>query len=207
MSPIFLLGEVLCLPSGSGLSIERFFSVDAYRRTGTIVEIGTDASVWGIGGWLKVDGIYTQYFASRLTIEDSVKFNTPLEDCAGQQIWEALAVLVAIVLWSSTWTQDRIILKVKSDNVTALTVLTKLRTKPGSPALAMIARELALRLVDLSFPPDAEHVSGAGHVFADALSRVYAPTGAGMMTPDLHPAMEGATEATAPKRDATFYRL
>jgi hypothetical protein len=43
-------------------------------------------------------------------------------------------------------------------------------------------RELALRLVDLSFPPDAEQVSGAGHVFADALSRVYAPTGAGMMT-------------------------
>jgi hypothetical protein len=69
------------------------------------------------------------------------------------------------------------------------------------------SRELASRLVDLSFPPDAEQVSGAGHVFADALSRVYAPTGAGMMTPDLHPAMEGATEATAPKRDSTFYRL
>ena len=41
----------------------------------------------------------------------------------------------------------------------------------------------------------------------DELSRVYAPTGAGMMTPDLHPAMKGAIEATAPKRDATFYRL
>ena len=86
-------------------------------------------------------------------------------------------------------------------------MLTKLRTKQGSPALAVIARELALRLVDLSFPPDAEHVAGAGHVFADELSRVYAPTGKGFLTADLHPAMLDAKEATAPIRDATFYRL
>ena len=71
----------------------------------------------------------------------------------------------------------------------------------------MIARELALRLVDLSFPPDAEHVAGAGHVFADLLSRVWAPTGKGVLTPDLHPAMIHSTEATAPVRDDTFYRL
>ena len=194
--------------AGNGARIERFFSVDAYRRSGTIVEIGTDASPWGLGGWLKINGIYTEYFASRLTEADSKKFDTPLALCKGQQVWEALAVLVAVVLWSSSWTQDRVILKVKSDNVTALTMLTKLRTKPGSPALAVIARELALRLVDLSFPPDAEHVAGAGHVSADALSRVYDPRkGKGYLTSDLHPAMRRAKEATAPTRDATFYRL
>jgi hypothetical protein len=194
--------------AGNGYRIERFFSTEAYRRAGTVVEIGTDASPWGLGGWLKVNGEYTQYFATKLTTADSEKFHTPLGNSDGQQVWEAFAVLVAVVIWSDTWTQDRIILKVKSDNVTALTMLTKMRTKPGSPALAMIARELALRLVDLSFPPDAEHVAGAGHVFADALSRIWDPKkGKGYMTPDLHPAMLHATEAAAPLRDGDFYRL
>ena len=137
----------------------------------------------------------------------STKFKTPLADAAGQQVWEALAVLVAVDLWTSTWTQERIILKVKSDNATALTLLTKLRPKQDCPQLAVIARELALRLVDLSFPPDADHVPGASHVFADELSRVYAPTGKGFLTPDLHPAMAGAKGVIAPVRDHTFYLL
>ena len=45
----------------------------------------------------------------------------------------------------------------------------------GMYLLTMIARELALRLVDLSFPPDANYVSGAGHGFADALSKSTPP--------------------------------
>ena len=193
--------------SGRGQRIERFFSIDSYNRNGTLVEIGTDASVWGIGGWLSVNGVITQYFASQLTDLDFAKFGFKRGDNKGQQVWEALAVLVAVDLWTSIWTQERIVLKVKSDNVTALTLLTKLRPKAGCPQLAVIARELALRLVDLSFPPDADHVAGAGHVFADALSRVWAPTGRGELTPDLHPAMIDAEEATAPRRDSNFYLL
>ena len=108
-----------------------------------------------------------------------MKFGMPIGDSDGQQIWEALAILVAIVLWSAAWAQQRIVLKVESDNVSALTLLTKMKTKKDSPELAMIARDLALHLVELSFPPDAEHVSGIGHVFADKLSRVYAPYGHG----------------------------
>ena len=112
-----------------------------------------------------------------------------------------------MVLWSTAWKQQRIVLKVKSDNVSALTVLTKMRTKKDSPEIAMIARELALHLVELSFPPDAEHVSGIGHVFADKLSRVYAPTGMGTITADLHPAMEHARAAVAPVRGPSFYQI
>jgi len=33
-----------------GSHVERFFSVTAYLRQGTVVEIGTDASPWGLGG-------------------------------------------------------------------------------------------------------------------------------------------------------------
>ena len=68
-------------------------------RAETVVEIGTDASPWGLGGWLSVNGVITQYFASPLTKEDSDKFGLPLADACGQQVWEALAILVAIVLW------------------------------------------------------------------------------------------------------------
>ena len=114
-------------------------------------------------------------------------------------------MLTAIDLWSSTWKQRRIVLKITGDNGTALTLVTKMR--PPSPELAIIARELALRLVELSFPPDAQHTPGVGHIFADALSRVYSPTGAGVLTPDLHPAMQTAQEAIAPDRDAQFHRL
>ena len=71
----------------------------------------------------------------------------------------------------------------------------------------MIARELALHLVGLSFPPDAEHVSGIGHVFADKLSRVYAPTGMGTITDDLHPAMVNARAVIAPVRGPSFYLI
>ena len=31
---------------GKGTKLERFFRVDAYSRSGTVVEIGTDASPW-----------------------------------------------------------------------------------------------------------------------------------------------------------------
>lgn len=83
--------------------------------------------------------------------------------------------------------------------------MTKLR--PPSPTLAIIARELALRLVELSFPPDAQHIPGVGGIFADELSRVFSPTGKEVLTPDLHPAMATAQVAKAPVRDSSFYRI
>ena len=101
--------------------------------------------------------------------------------------------------------RERIVFKVKSDNVTALTLLIKMRT--SSPTLAVIARELALHLVDLSFTPDAAHTPGVGHVFADKLSRVFSPTGKGVLTPDLHPAMATAQVAHAPLRCPLFYKV
>ena len=149
--------------------------------------------------------VIMQYFASPLTQEDSVTYGLPLAYACGQQVWEALAILVAIDLWSDAWKQQRVVLKLAGDNVTALTLVTKM--PPPSPTLAIIARELSLRLVELSFPPDAQHTRGVGHIFADKLSRVFSPTGKGVLTPDLHPAMATVQVAEAPVRDATFYRL
>ena len=79
-------------------------------------------------------------------------------------------------------------LTVKSDNVAALTLLTKMRPSAAhddtgnrilSATMAVVARELALRLVHLSFPPDAVHTPGVGHIIADRLMRVHSPDGSG----------------------------
>ena len=150
------------------------------------------------------------------------KYGFATGDNKGQQVWGALAILVATDRWSSRWNQDRIVLKVRGDNVTALVLLIKMRPKttktPGevhdtvkASKLAIIARELALRLVDLSFPPDAEHTPGISHIFADMLSRVDAPAANkgmdGILKPDAHPAMATSSRVDTPPRDAKWYMV
>ena len=182
---------------------------------GTEVAIGTDASPWGLGGWLSVDGEIVEYFTSPISEEDVAKFGYGIGDAAGQQLWEALAILVAVDLWASYWNQQRVVLKVKGDNVSALVMLIKMRPKTGAdgtPKRAIIARELALRLVNLSFPPDAEQTPGVSHKFADMLSRVTAPLENegqqdGILPDDAHPAMLHSARVEAPPRGKTWYRV
>ena len=145
---------------------------------------------------------------------DDAKYGYDIGDNAGQQVWEALAILVAVDRWTAHWNRQRIILKVKGDNVTALVLLIKTRPKigeDGASKLAIVARELALRLVDLSFPPDAEHTPGMSHVFADRLSRVDAPLAnkglGGILPPDAHPAMLHSTRVETPTRGEEWYKV
>ena len=84
-------------------------------------------------------------------------------------------------------------------------------SEEGASKLAIVARELALRLVDLSFPPDAEHTPGMSHVFADLLSRVDAPASNkgydGILKPDAHPAMATSKRVDTPPRDVNWYMV
>ena len=124
-------------------------------------------------------------------------------------------MLVAVDLWATYWDQKRVILKVKGDNVSALVLLIKMRPKTGvdgSPKLAIIDRGLALRLVNLSFPPDAEHTPGVSHKFADMLSRVTAPLENegqldGIIPHDAHPAMLHSARVEAPPRSKEWYKV
>ena len=92
----------------------------------------------------------------------------------------------------------------RGDNAGAITMLIKMR--PSSPKIATVARELALRLVELSFPPDAVHTPGLAHVIADKLSRIYAPGGSGSPSADLHPALAHAELTPAPERNSKWYK-
>ena len=122
----------------------------------------------------------------------------------GQQVWECLAVLIAIDLWSNQWTDARINLQVRSDNVTALALLVKMR--PGSPQIPIVARELALKLVEFSFPPDAMHTPGVAHILADELSRIHAPGGCGDVSQYRHRALSDAKLASVPPRPLAWYK-
>ena len=124
--------------------------------------MGTDLSPWGMGGWLTIGGKFVHHFACPISEEDTKMFGIPTGTAEGQQVLECLAVLVLIDIWATRWKQSRIVLKVRGDTVGALTLLITMR--PHSPEIAIIARGLALRVVDLSFPPYAIHTPGLSHV-------------------------------------------
>ena len=71
--------------------------------------------------------------------------------------------------------------------------------------MAIVARELALRMIELSFPPDAVYTPGIAHVLADKLSRIHAPAGSGA-SKDSHPALAQATETVTPLRKPSWNR-
>ena len=52
------------------------------------------------------------------------------------------------------------ILRIRGDNIGALTLLVKLRPPTSNPAMGVIARELALHLAQLSFQPEATQHPG-----------------------------------------------
>ena len=104
--------------------MERYFSLDAYSRVGTVVAIGTDASPWGLGGWLAVDGDIIENFTSPISEEDVAKYGYAIGDAAGQQLWEALAILVAVEPWASYWNQQRVILYRHVSRVACASVLS-----------------------------------------------------------------------------------
>ena len=90
------------------------------------------------------------------------------------------------------------------DNVGALFLVVKMR--PPNATTAIVARELALRLAELSFPPDAIRTPGVAHVLADRLSRVYAPGGPGKVDKTIHPALQDAQLTEVPERNSSWYR-
>ena len=78
-----------------------------------------DASPWGLGGILYVNGVPIAFVTSPLTQDDVRIHEYKLGDSRGQQNWECLAVLVALRLWRSVWTDRAATVTMKSDNFSA----------------------------------------------------------------------------------------
>lgn len=80
-------------------AIVRIFTLEAHLGQGQKVQISSDASPWGFGAVLIIDDIPVEYYSEQLSEDDLTTFQMAVADPAGQQIWEALAVLVSLRMW------------------------------------------------------------------------------------------------------------
>ena len=153
----------------------RIMDVDTHFRRGTAVDIVTDASPYGLGAVLAIDGIPQEYLSVPTTAEDARQLGLELSrDSKCQQAFEALALLVALRTWRYHWATKRCVVHVRSDNMAALYTVTKMQ--PSGPSLMVVARELALDVADAVYDPQlVSHIPGVANLAADALSRKFDP--------------------------------
>ena len=163
---------ILAFLSGEHAGIVRVYSLSHFRKEGPEVIITWDASPWGMGATLQVAGQFVQFFAIPINETDEEVLKTKSGGCEGQQVWEALAGLVALRLWARFWTGQRARLHVRGDKMGALTLFSTL--KASSPALSLISREFALDLGTAEYRPDLiQHIPGIVNKITDVLSRRY----------------------------------
>ena len=152
-------------------TLYRTYRLVDYLAEGPLHEVTTDASRERLGGFLKIDGVIVACFSSRISELDRKILRIGAEGSEGQQAGEALAMLVALRLWKSYWTGRRIQLKVRSDSVSALVMIMKM--KAGGEGTGLISREVALGVAEACYEPQiGEHVPGVANVLADYLSRL-----------------------------------
>ena len=100
--------------------LRRTYSPERRRRT-VKFEIVTDASPWGLGGFLTaLNGTPVRYFSEPLREEDYRRWKLSPGDPAGQAIWEALAVLVALALWAPHAQSLGVRFRVRADSTATL---------------------------------------------------------------------------------------
>ena len=155
-------------------ALRRVYTLDAYLGRGDRISVKLDASPWGLGGILLINGLATAWFACPLCAFDYEVFGHEQGSSSGQQTWECLAVLVALRLWADEWLKERMVLEVRADSVAALTMAMCMKVSGKGPG--MVSRELALLLGEAAFRPTVfSHIPGIANVTADGLSRRFEP--------------------------------
>ena len=156
--------------SGQSCTISRTFTYDASFGRRIAMTITCDASIWGYGGWIAVDDVPLAYFSDDIQSSDEVMLGHKTGDTTGQQGFEAMALLIAMRLWGHLWRSKRICLRIRSDNIGALTVFSACKGAPG--AMNAVAREYSLDAAEGSYEPVVvAHLPGVTNGISDALSR------------------------------------
>ena len=194
---------IIAFYQGEAGALVREYRVSHYFGKSIKVRIVTDASPWGIGGYLAMNNTPIAYFSDELCEFDLRLANAALGSPDGQQVWESLALLMALRIWRSYWVRRGVELHIGSDSVSALSLLMKLRAKPKAKGLGRIARELALDFSRCSYRPRwHEHIPGVSNVVSDKLSRRFQP-GKSFVLPEV---LKHATEAKVPIRNENFFQ-
>eukprot|EP00435_Cladocopium_sp_Y103_P025927 s1750_g6.t1 len=191
------------LGSSQGRELRREYCLAHYVNTGLEIQITTDASPWGLGGVLSINHQTVACFQSPLTAEDEKLLRIEIGSSTSQQVAEALAALVALRCWKDYWKRRGVKLFVKSDSVSTLTLLAKLKVKAKSYGLGMIARELALEFGTCSFRPRfLQHIPGIANEWADSLSRQAQPNNKKLLPNEL----QRCRQENITTRSEAYYR-
>ena len=159
-----------------------------------------DASPWGVGGFLVVNGVPVSWFATRFTDYDEKTVGIKFGTSASQQVAESQAILFGLRTWEPHWVEKAPRLEVRSDSVSALSMVARMQST--SPHIAFVAREIALSLSKSCIRPAVvEYTPGVANGLADALSRRFQP-GASWCLPS---ALKAVPEQ-AIVRSADYYR-
>ncbi len=179
----------------------RTFTVEQHFNKGEPVVICVDASPFGMGAWLAINGVAAEYFVDSVTDLDCSILGVENSGSQGQQAFEALALLVAMRTWLPRFRDRRITVTGRSDNIAALYMVAKMQ--PKSATLGIIARGLALDLAHASYAPDfVQHVPGLANDVADILSRQLQPG----KTFELPAILSRAKEISVSQRDLSWWR-
>ena len=152
--------------------MQRHFTLEAFRGRGPSVSMCFDASPWGAGGFLMIDGVLQSWFTTAFTEVDEQAVGLAFGSSTCQQVAEALAILFGLRAWLSAWQDKAPRFEVRSDSVTALSMVARMQT--SSPHVGVVAREVALTLSCACVRPCViAHTPGVANKLADTLSRRY----------------------------------
>ena len=179
-------------------SLTRSWSYQSWLNPQTVLTMILDASPFGLGGVLIASDKVISWFASDLTHDDVRIHGHEVGADAGQQTWEALCILVAMTLWARHWLGYQCTLTIKSDNISALVMASRLKITSSE----LISQELALLLSEASYMPrHVIHVPGVMNAWADALSRLSDPS----RKYSVPEALRSVPRASPARRSERFY--
>ena len=156
------------------------------------------ASVYGLGGVTIIDGIVVSWFAPPISSADERFHGHKRGDDKGQQVWEALCLLIALRVWASFGTGKKLNMTLKSDNMAALVLIARMKSNASPP----IAKEVAYAMSRAAFQPRLiVHVPGVMNFVADSLSCLSSPDGSYSVPASLDPSLRAST----PQRTEAYY--
>ena len=183
-------------------TISRTYLWSRYYENHRSIVITTDASPFGIGGWIAIDGVVLEYYSDDICECDCLVLQRQRGSHEGQQAFESLALLVAFRQWLHFISHCRSAVHFRGDNTGALTVLSALK---GKGSLGIVARELALDRGQGEFmPTSVSHLPGVANDTADALSRRLDPSKQPWRLPAI---LHHAVLAQTATRNAAWWRV